>query len=347
MGLNELWFILIAVLFAGFFFLEGFDFGVGMLMQWLGHNDTEKNMIIHSIEPFWGANEVWLLTAGGAMFAAFPGWYATMFSGYYSALFLVLAALIIRGVAIDFRGRVDKPGWHKTWNLLLGITSLLIPFLLAVALASLLVGVPINAEKEYVGNLFDLLSPPALFYGLDLVIFFIYHGAVFLTLKLQGELLERAYITAIRTGRLALVTAVIVGVVAALTTNVFTSPVSVALTLAGALALLLSYVCMRRRHSGLAFTLNGVSIIAIIAALFTALFPRVMVSSINESFSLTIYNISSSPYTLKVMTIVALTLIPVVLLYTAWAYYVFRSRITVSPEYLQQERIGYASETSV
>ena len=346
MSLNILWFILIAVLFAGFFFLEGFDFGVGMLMQWLGHNDEEKNMIIHSIEPVWGANEVWLLTAGGAMFAAFPGWYATMFSGYYSALFVVLIALIIRGVAIDFRDRLEKPAWRKTWNLLLGIASLLIPFLLAVALASLLVGVPINAEKEYVGSFFDLLSLPALCYGLDLVVFFLYHGAVFLNLKLQGEMLDRAYHAALQTGWLTLLMAGVVGITAAFTTNIFTGPVSFALTVTGMLALLLSFVCVNRHRISLAFILNGVSVIAVIAALFTALFPRVMVSSLNESFSLTIYNISSSPYTLKVMTIVALTLVPVVLLYTAWAYYVFRRRIAAGPEHLL-ESSGYASDTSV
>lgn len=328
MSLNVLWFILIAVLFTGFFFLEGFDFGVGMLMQWMGRNDEEKNMIIHSIEPVWGANEVWLITAGGAMFAAFPGWYATMFSGYYSALFLVLVALIIRGVAIDFRERIDKPAWRKTWNILLCIASLLIPFLLAIALASLLLGVPINAEKEYVGSFFDLLSLSALCYGLDLVVFFLYHGAVFLNLKLQGEMLDRAYHTAVKTGWLALVTAAVITIAAALTTNFFAAPVSSVLSLIGIVALLLSFICMRRRHSGWAFTLNGVSIIAVMAALFTELFPRVMVSSLNESFSLTIYNISSSAYTLKVMTIVALTLVPVVLLYTAWVYYVFRKRIT-------------------
>lgn len=295
-------------------------------MPWMGHNDHEKNMIIHSLEPVRGANEGWLIIAGGVMFAAFPEGYAAMF-GYYSALLLSLGALLIRGKAIGLRNRLDKSGWSKTRNLLLGITSLLIPFLLAMALASLLVGVPINAEKEYVGSWLDLLSLPALGYGLDLVVFFLYHGAVFLNLKLQGEMLDRAYIAAVRTGRLALVTALLIAITAAFTTGIFTGPISNTLTLIGMLALLLSFVCMRRRHSRLAFSLNGVSIIVVIAALFTTLFPRVMVSSIDESFSLTIYNISSSPYTLKVMTIVALTLVLVVLLYIAWAYYVFRRRI--------------------
>ena len=336
MGLNELWFVLIAISFTGFFFFESFSFGVGILMQWMGRNDDEKKMMIHSLEPVRGANEGWLIIAGGAMFVAFPQAYAAMF-GYYSALLLSLAALVIRGLAIDLRYRLEKPVWLKTWNLLLGIASLLIPFLLAVALASLLVGVPINAEKEYVGGFFDLLSLPALCYGLDLVVFFLYHGAVFLNLKLQGEMLDRAYIAAVRTGRLALVTALVIAITAAFTTNIFTGPVSNALTLTGMLALLLSFVGMRRRRIGLAFILNGVSIIAVIAALFTALYPRVMVSSLNESFSLTIYNISSSPYTLKVMTIVALTLVPVLVLYTAWAYYVFRRRITVNPQHLLEK----------
>ncbi|HWQ74737.1 MAG TPA: cytochrome d ubiquinol oxidase subunit II [Syntrophomonas sp.] len=332
MGLQELWFILIAVLFIGFFFLEGFDFGVGMLMPWLGRNTGERNMIMHAIEPVWGANEVWLITAGGAMFAAFPGWYATMFSGFYLALFLVLAALILRAVAIEFRSRLDKPGWHKVWDALLCISSLLIPFLLAVALADLLLGLPINGSKEFIGNFFDLLALPALLYGLDLVVFFLYHGALFLTLKLQGEMLERAYAAARGMGLLAVVTAVIVGLAAASATSMFTNPLTLALASTGMILLLLSLVCMYRRRSGLAFTCNGLSIVAVIAALFAALFPRVMVSSISESFSLTIYNISSSPYTLKIMTIVALILVPVVLLYTVWAYYVFRSRIAAEPE---------------
>ncbi|HPT68608.1 MAG TPA: cytochrome d ubiquinol oxidase subunit II [Syntrophomonas sp.] len=344
MGLNELWFVLITISFTGFFFFESFSFGVGILMQWMGHNDDEKKMMIHSLEPVRGANEGWLIIAGGAMLAAFPQAYAAMF-GYYSALLLSTAALLIRGVAINLWNRLEKPAWLKTWNLLLGITSLLIPFLLAVALASLLVGVPINAEKEYVGSFFDLLSLPALCYGLDLVVFFLYHGAVFLNLKLQGEMLDRAYIAAVRTGRLALVTSLLIAITAALTTSIFTGPVSNALTMTGMMTLLLSFVCMRRRRSSLAFILNEASIIAVIAALFTALYPRVMVSSLNESFSLTIYNISSSPYALKVMTIVALILIPVVLLYTVWAYYVFRRRITVNPEHLL-EGSGYTGETS-
>jgi cytochrome d ubiquinol oxidase subunit II len=343
MNLNALWFILIAILFAGFFFFEGFDLEIGMLMQLLGRNDEEKNIIIHSIEPVWGANEVWLLTAGGAMFAAFPGWYATMFSGYYSVLLLVLAALIIRGVAIEFRDRLDKPVWRKTWNLLLAIASLFIPFLLAVVLASLLVGVPINEKKEYAGNFFSLLSLPALCYGLDLIVFFLYHGAVFLNLKLQGEMLDRVYSAAVRTGWMSLITGGMVGITAAFTTSIFTKPVSLALSAVGTLALLLSFVCVYRGRIGPAFILNELSIIAIIAALFTSLFPRVMVSSLNESFSLTVYNVSSSPYTLKVMTMIALTLVPVTLLYTAWAYYVFRRRITVGPKYSQQEKPEYTS----
>jgi cytochrome d ubiquinol oxidase subunit II len=346
MGLNELWFVLIAISFTGFFFFESFVFGVGILMQWMGRNHDEKNMIIHSLEPVRGGNEGWLIIAGGAMFAALPGWYDTMFSGYYSTLFLALVALIIRGVAIDFRDRLDKPAWRKTWNLLLGIASLLIPFLLAVALVSLLVGVPINEEKEYVGNFFDLLSWPALCYSLDLLFFFLYHGAVFLNLKLQGEMLDRAYNTAVRTGWLSLIMGGIVSVTAVFTTSIFIKPASLALAVAGMLAFVLSLICVGRRRISLAFILNGGSVIAVIAALFTSLFPRVMVSSIDESFSLTIYGISSSPYSLKMMTIVALALIPVVLLYTAWAYSVFRRRIAASPEHLL-ERPGCAGKNYV
>ncbi|HPF20184.1 MAG TPA: cytochrome d ubiquinol oxidase subunit II [Syntrophomonas sp.] len=331
MGLNELWYSLIGFFFAGFFFFEGFAFGVGMLMQWLGHNEEEKNMIIHSTEPLWGANEVWLLAASGAIFAVFPGWYAVLFNSYGGIFSLILASLLIRGVAISFWHRLHQPAWRKTWNWLLGMTSLLIPFLLAVVLAGCLVGVPINAEKEYAGSLFDLMSLPAMFYGLDLVVFFLYHGAVFLAIKLQGEMRRQARQAARRTGLLSLATAVAVGVVAAITTNMFTSSVAIALTLAGALALLLSYICVCKRLSRLAFVLNEVSIIAIIVALFTALFPRVMVSTVNEAFSLTLYNISASSHILKVMTIAAMAMVPVVILYIVWACSVFKRRLTGGP----------------
>ncbi|MDQ7095065.1 cytochrome d ubiquinol oxidase subunit II [Desulfosporosinus sp. PR] len=328
MDLNILWFILITVLFVGFFFLEGFDFGVGMLLPFLGKNDAERRVIINTIGPVWDGNEVWMITAGGAMFAAFPNWYATLFSGFYLALFLVLFSLIIRGVAFEFRSSDNSPRWRSSWDWLIFIGSFLSALLWGVAMTNIVKGVPINAKMQYVGSFFTLLNPYAIVGGLTTLLVFLLHGALYLNLKTTKEIAER---TANIAKKIALLALLVVLLFAGLTysqTDLFASTGAAIALLAAGVALVLTNILIRSRKAGWAFAANSLTILLFTVALFWGLFPRVMVSSLNPQWSLTIYNASSSPYTLKIMTIVALTLVPIVLLYQGWSYWVFRKRIT-------------------
>ena len=329
--LNILWFVLITVLFIGFFFLEGFDYGVGMLVPFLGKNDTERRVIINTIGPFWDGNEVWLLTAGGAMFAAFPHWYATLFSGFYLALFLILIALIVRGVSFEFRSKSERPGWRKFWDWALSISSFLPALLWGVAVSNLMAGVPIDARMEYAGSFFSLLTPFALVGGVVTFLLFLYHGATFLSLKV-GELtiLERCRKLALRSG-LILIPVVLVWVgMAWFTTDLASKPLALAAVALAAVALIASVASQWKQRWGMAFISVALSIVFVTITVFSTMFPRVMISTLNPDWSLTIYNASSSPYTLKIMSIIALTLVPVVLLYQAWNYWVFRRRVTTA-----------------
>lgn len=329
MDLNMLWFGLVTILFVGFFFLEGFDYGVGILLPLLGQNDIERRMIINSIGPFWDGNEVWMLTAGGAIFAAFPNWYATLFSGFYLALFLMLAALIVRGVAFEFRSKDKNPAWRRLWDGAICLGSLVPALLWGVAMTNLIRGVPIDARMEYVGSFWSLLAPYTLVGGAAGLLVFTLHGAIFLTLKTGGDLAERARRAALRIG-LAAVPALLLLVMLSYTSTDIFSKTGAGISLwCAVLALLLAYLLLAARRLGWALAANGLSIVLSTLAIFWGLFPRVMVSSLNPQWSLTIYNASSSPYTLQVMTIVALTLVPVVLLYQGWAYWVFRQRVSV------------------
>jgi cytochrome d ubiquinol oxidase subunit II len=327
MDLNVLWFCLIGVLFGGFFFLEGFDFGVGMWVPFLGRNDLERRVAIHSIGPVWDANEVWLLTAGGAMFATFPGWYATLFSGGYLALFLVLAALIVRGVSFEFRGRVESRAWKKMWDAGLAVGSLLPPLLLGVAMADLLAGLPINAAGDYAGNFWNLLTLQGLLTGVMAVSVFLYHGAVYLSLKVNGVVLDRARKAADISGIPALALASLTGLSALFLTDAGKHPFAIMLGILAIGLLGASYWFSRNRRHGCALLMNGLSIAGGIASLFAALFPRVMVSTLSPDYNLTIYNSSSTPYTLKVISIITLTVLPIVIGYFLWTYRVFRHRV--------------------
>ncbi len=336
MDLNVLWFILIAVLYSGFFVLEGFDFGVGMLLPFLGKKDGERQVILNTIGPHWDGNEVWLLTAGGATFAAFPQWYATLFSGFYLPLFLLLVALILRGVAVEFRGKDDDPRWRRLWDICIFIGSLLAALLLGVAFSNIVHGVPINEKMQYVGGFFNLLNPYALLGGLMAVLAFAFHGALFISLKASGELVEKARLTASR----LFIPALVVYVVFAISTYFATDigkklgvdpgPVPV---LTG-VALLLAGWFVRRKRDGWAFAMNSIGIISTIATLFMILFPRVMVSSLNPAWSMTIYTAASGFNTLRVMTIVAVIFVPIVLAYVAWSYWLYRQRVENDPEKL-------------
>jgi cytochrome d ubiquinol oxidase subunit II len=328
MQLADFWFFVIAALWTGFFVLEGFDFGVGMLHGLVGRTDTERRVAINSIGPLWDGNEVWLIVAGAAMFAAFPGWYATMFSGFYLALVLLLVALIVRGVSFEYRGKRAGTRWRRTWDWLLAISSLLAPLLIGVALGDLLYGVPIGPDQEYTGSFVDLLTPYGLYVGLTFVVICALHGSTFLALKTDGEVRRRADRTA---RRLAPVTALAILIFTVWTqVAVDGRIVAVVLQVAAVLAAIAVAPLVRDGRAGRAFAMTTVAMAATVLTIFIDLYPRVMVSSTSTGHDLTIDNTSSASYTLTVMTIVVVVFLPVVLLYQGWTYYVFRHRIAVA-----------------
>lgn len=327
--LNTLWFILVAVLFIGFFILEGFDYGVGILLPFLGKDDQDRRVIINTIGPVWDGNEVWIIAGGGAIFAAFPHWYATMFSGFYLALVLLLFALIVRGVAFEFRSKDKHPAWRTTWDWIIFVGSFVPALLWGVALGNLLRGVPIDANMTYVGGFFNLLNPYALLGGLTTLSMFVLQGAIFLGLKTKGDITPRAIAATKKVGPLATIVVFAFIVVGYFVTDAFTrlgvNPGIVPVAAGG--ALLATGWLIHRDRLGWAFITSSLTIALSVVTIFMSLFPRVIVSSLNPEWSLTIYNASSSPYTLKVMTIVALIFVPIVLLYQGWTYWVFRERI--------------------
>ncbi len=331
MGLNTLWFILIAVLFSGFFFLEGFDYGVGMLLPFLGKRDEERRAILNTIGPFWDGNEVWMITAGGALFASFPQWYATLFSGFYLALVLLLLALIFRGVGFEFRSQIEDEGWRNTWDWLIWLGSLLPALLWGVAIANIVRGVPIDEHMNYAGGFFNLLNPYALVGGITFVVLFAMHGATYLALKLSNGLEKQAARVANRLWVATLVMAVLFLLYSY--PEVFSKAqyfgIAAVFLAIAVVALLADGYFLKQGDMLKAFWAGAVTIIGVTAGFFASLYPNVMPSSLDPKYSLTISNASASPYTLKVMTIVALVLVPVVLVYQAWTYYTFRQRISV------------------
>jgi cytochrome bd-type quinol oxidase subunit 2 len=322
MTLVSFWFVVVVVFWTGFLVLEGFDFGVGMLHGVVGRDEQGRRRAISTIGPLWDGNEVWLIVAAAGMFAAFPGWYATMFSGFYLAFLLVLVALIARGVSFEFGGRRDGPRWRRSWELATTGGSLLAPLLIGVALGNLLAGVPIGTDQEYAGTVADLLNGYALFCGLTVVLLCLLHGASFPALKTDGEVRDRAR----RVGRLlAPVTAAAVAGFA-LWTQATAGRWSLPLVVAVVAALAAAWQVGRGRD-GVAFAATSLTMATVVVSIFVALYPRVMVSSLGSASDLTISNTASSPYALKVMTVAAAVLFPVVLAYQAWTYHVFRSRV--------------------
>jgi cytochrome d ubiquinol oxidase subunit II len=329
MDLNTLWFILVSVLFAGFFFLEGFDYGAGAMSTLLGRTNNERRLIINSFGPVWDGNEVWLLTAGGAIFAAFPHWYATLFSGFYLALFLILLTLILRIAAIEFRSKSDSPVWQKRWDIALVVGSAGPAFLWGVAVTNLVTGVPILSNMQYAGTLWNLLGPHDILGGLCFLALFCYHGCLFLDLKTDNEALRRRIKHyAPRLFLVMLVMLLIWLVCMFIMSNMFKSIPALILTLLAAVGLVFSILTFLKGRSGLAFIGAGAGIVLFTFAVFAGMFPNVMISTIDKAYSLTIYTASSSAYTLKLMTIVAACLVPVVLAYQAWTYWIFRKRLT-------------------
>lgn len=330
MDLNIIWFILITILFIGFFFLEGFDYGVGILLPFLGKDDISRRAVINTIGPHWDGNEVWLLTAGGAIFAAFPNWYATMFSGFYLALVVMLLALIARGVAFEYRSKREDKAWRTRWDWVIFVSSFIPALLWGVAISNLIRGVPIDANMNFTGNFFTLLNPYSLVGGLTTLALFTLHGALFLSLKLTDELLDNARKTAKKLWLPATVLLFVYVIYGYFETDMFSklgvNP-GVIPILAGVALLSVGYL-LKIQKEGWAFIMTALTITFSIITVFMGLFPRVMVSSLNPDWSLTIYNASSSPYTLQVMSIVALIFVPIVLGYQIWTYWVFRKRIS-------------------
>ena len=325
MTLVSTWFILIAVLWTGFFILEGFDLGVGMLHGVVGGDEAGRRAAINTIGPLWDGNEVWLVVAGAGMFAAFPGWYATMFSGLYLALVVLLAALIVRGVSFEFRGKVDGQRWRQTWDWLLTGGSLFVPLLLGVGLGDLLAGLPIDSSQEYTGSFLDLLTPYGLFVGVTFVLLCLMHGGTFLALKTTDHVRTRSLHL---TRRIAPVTCVAVLVFAVWTqVTAGRGVLPNLLEVTAVLAVVAGAWLLAEGREGWAFAASTVAIAASVSSIFTELYPRVMVSSTSSAFDLTVHNTASGTYALKVMTVVAVILLPVVLAYQAWTYHVFRARV--------------------
>jgi cytochrome d ubiquinol oxidase subunit II len=332
MDLNTLWFILLTVLFCGFFFLEGFDYGVGILLPFIAKSDNERRAVINTIGPVWDGNEVWMITAGGAMFAAFPHMYATLFSGFYVALIFMLFGLIIRGVAFEFRSKRENPRWRKTWDSAVFLGSLLPALLWGITIANLMRGVAIEADFNYYGGLLPLLNPYAIFGGLTFVSLFIIHGASFLSLKLEGDIQLKIKELSKQLWLAALIMGVVFLVWTYLGTDILNNPGWDGLlpAILTAVALVGYGIFLRMGKEGLTFISGGLMIILATVMVFSGLFPRLMISTLDPANSLTIYNAASSPYTLRVITIVAAIFVPVVLAYQGWTYWIFRKRL--SPE---------------
>ncbi|MBL0888018.1 cytochrome d ubiquinol oxidase subunit II [Myceligenerans indicum] len=335
MDLAIFWFVLIAVLWTGYLVLEGFDFGVGMLLSILPrggaahggpeNRDKERRVLINTIGPVWDGNEVWLLTAGGATFAAFPEWYATLFSGFYLPLLIILVALIVRGVAFEYRGKISDETWRRRCDLAIQVGSWVPALLWGVAFANLVRGVQLDDAHQYVGGFWALLNPFALLGGLVTLVLFLLHGAVFVALKTSGELRERACRLA---SGLSYVALVVAGGWAVWAQVAYSATWTWAVVVVAAGALIGVVVATRRSREGQAFALSAVVLVAAVALIFGSMYPDVM-PGLDGGPSLSIADASSTPYTLGVMTVVALILTPLVLAYQAWTYWVFRRRLSV------------------
>ena len=326
--LDVVWFILVCVLFAGFFTLEGFDYGVGMLLPVLGKTDTERRQMINTVGPVWDGNQVWMITAGGATFASFPQVYATLFSGFYLALFLMLAALIARGVAFEFRSKNPSKAWRTTFDYCIFFGSLIPALLWGVTVGNLIQGTPIDAHMNYVGGFFDLLSPYTILCGIAFILVFLYHGALYTCIKTVGAISERARATALVEGVVTAVGALVLVGATYVYTDLFKSTLATVAFAAAIICFLISWGVTRVRRPGLGFVFSCLTVILVTVAYFAGLFPRIMVSSLDPAWSLTVSNASSSTYTLTLMTMVALIFVPIILIYQAWTYWTFRHRVS-------------------
>jgi cytochrome bd ubiquinol oxidase subunit II len=337
-----IWFILWGVLWAVYFMLDGFDLGMGTLMPFLAKDETDRRVIYRALGPFWDGNEVWLITAGGVTFAAFPTTYAVMFSGLYSALMLILFALILRGVSIGFRAYVNEARWRRLWDMVFFLGSFLPALLLGVAFANLFKGIPIDAEGIYKGTLFTLLNPYGLAGGILFVLLFIVHGALWLAIKSYGDLQQRAAATARKAWVVLLLMAVLFLFATQRMTSLFDNyaahPVLLIIPVVAVGALVAMRAFMQRQQWWKAWFASSLTIVGITLFGVVGLFPNLLKSSLNPAYSLTAFNSSSSPLTLKIMLGVALTFVPLVIAYQVWVHFMFKDK--VSPENLAEEE-GY------
>src|SRR6478735_6881483 len=332
MDLATLWFFIVAFFFVGYFALDGFDFGVGMSLPFLGKNDVSRRQVINTIGPVWDLNETWVIVAGACLFAAFPEWYATLFSGFYLALLLILLALILRGVSFEYRHQRDSERWKRGFDRMIVIGSAVPAFLWGVAVANIVHGVPIDASHEFTGSLLTLLNPYALVGGLTTLLLFFTHGVYFVALKTDGQVHADARVLARRSGILTVVVAAVFLVWTIL--NAFSAGAPavwlvVLLSAVAAVALIASIAANARDREGWAFGLGAATIVTAVLALWFALFPNVMVAT-DPANSLTIENASSTDYTLTIMSWAALIFLPLVLLYQGWTYWIFRKRVSRS-----------------
>ncbi|HEY7830016.1 MAG TPA: cytochrome d ubiquinol oxidase subunit II [Solirubrobacteraceae bacterium] len=345
MHLHTVWFVIIAVVWIGFFVLEGFDFGVGVLHTIVGKTETGRRVALNTIGPFWDGNEVWLVVAGAGMFAAFPTWYATMFSALYLALLLILMALMARGVAFEFRGKSENPRWRATWTWGTTLGSLFIPLLLGVGLGDLLVGLPINSSHDFTGNFFDLLTPYGLWTGLTILGLCLLHGSTFLMLKTTDDVRKRARAVSRPLGwvAVALVLGFVIWTRIVVGHTQVPGPVEVLALIAVIFA---ARLARSDHHEGLAFAASATAIAATIGSIFIDLYPNVMVSSTSTAFNLTVNNAASGSYALTVMTVVAAVCFPIVLIYQGWSFHVFRARVQAPPEQADQPSASAASSSA-
>lgn len=325
--LPTLWFAVIGFFWVGYIILDGFDLGVGMLMSRIfAKNEKERRLLLNTIGPVWDGNEVWVVTGGAATFAAFPLWYASLFSALYIPLTLALLALIFRAVAIEYRGKKDSERWIAGWTLAISLGSFFIAFLIGALLALTSTGLPINANGDRVGGAFAWLTPAVFLGGLSMVGVSLVMGLAFIALKTDGEVRHRAGAALVKFSPLLVLPVVAWVVYMQVTTG---NGISYALTVLAVLALAAAWFFASRKSEGKAFSGFAVFVAFGVLAIFLALYPNVLPSTLDEAYNLTISNASSSEYTLSVMSWVGLFGIPILLVYQSWTYWVFRKRLRV------------------
>ncbi|BDZ50947.1 cytochrome c oxidase assembly protein [Frondihabitans sucicola] len=325
MSLPDLWFLLIGLFFTGYFVLDGFDFGVGMSLPFLAKDDTDRRVLINTIGPVWDLNETWVIVAGAALFAAFPEWYATVFSGFYLPMLFILLALILRGVSFEYRHQRPEHRWKRTFDRMIFIGSVVPAFLWGLVFANLVRGMALDKNFDYIGSFADLFNAYSIVGGLATLLLFFTHGVIFVSLKTDGEIRVRARKLAVRSGA---VTIVIAGGFLLATCVAHGRPLSIVLSIAAVVTILVSYIANVRGREGIAFGFMAATIALAVASLFAALFPNVLPATNDPANTMTIANASSGHYTLEVMSWISLIFVPLILAYQGFTYWIFRKRVT-------------------